>query len=129
MKLVYIGAFGMAGVLARYLLGEASSALPLPSFPWGTFLVNLLGAFLIGLAFVAGTEKALLSPELRLGLTVGFLGGFTTFSALALESVALYSEGRAWHAALYLTLTNLLGVGAVLAGISLGRVLIVGRPG
>lgn len=121
MKLVYIGVFGVLGVLARYLLGEASSTFPLPAFPWGTFVVNLLGAFLIGLAFVAGTEKAMLSPELRLGLTVGFLGGFTTFSALALESVALYSEGRAWHAALYLILTNAIGMGAVLAGISLGR--------
>jgi fluoride exporter len=64
-----------------------------------------------------------ISAELKLGLIVGFLGGFTTFSAVALETVNLYSEGRPWHAALYLFLTNSLGVAAAVVGLAIGRLL------
>lgn len=121
MKFIYLAGFGLAGVFARYLCGEAARALSLDGLPYSTFAVNLLGAFLIGVAFVLGQEKNLLSPELRLGIMVGFLGGFTTFSSLALETVHLYAEGRQLHAAFYLLLTNALGVAAVLAGLGAGR--------
>ena len=123
MKLIYLAAFGLAGVLARHLVNEGAKALSLDGLPWATFTVNMLGAFLIAAAWVAATEKGAFGPELRLGIMVGFLGGFTTFSSLALETVTLYSGGRHLHAALYLALTNALGVAAVLAGLGAGRLL------
>lgn len=116
MNLLFILLFGMAGVLARYTIASLITALFPSQFPWGTFAINLLGCFLIGLIYVLGVEKSALSQELRLGLMVGFLGGFTTFSAYSLDGLRLLEQAQFLPAALYLTLSPLCGLLATFSG-------------
>jgi len=125
MQLVYIGAFGLAGVFLRYFVSLAVNgttlAAPGQTFPWATFLVNLVGAFAVGAVYTLGMEKFALSPELRAGIIVGLLGGFTTFSAFCLENMQLLNEGRLLQAGLYIALSNALGLTAAFAGMALVR--------
>ncbi len=121
MQLLLIGGFGIAGVLLRYALASLLNSPSPGNFPWGTFIINIAGALLVGIVYTLGVEKAAFSPELRIGIIVGFLGGFTTFSAFCLESVQLVQEGRLAQAGLYLVLSNVLGVAAAAAGIVLAR--------
>ncbi len=125
MQLVYIGAFGLAGVFLRYFVSLAVNgylqAVPGQSFPWATFLVNLAGAFAVGAVYTLGMERLAISSELRVGIIVGLLGGFTTFSAFCLENVQLVNEGRLLQAGLYIALSNVLGLVAAFAGMVLVR--------
>ncbi|MGZ3696812.1 MAG: fluoride efflux transporter FluC [Bdellovibrionota bacterium] len=122
MDFVWIGVFGLVGVFSRYGLDRLAQRW-VSAFPFGTLGINLLGSFLAGLLFVVGTEKAHLPPELRIGLMVGLLGGFTTFSAFALQSARLLETGEIGPAALYLVGSPLLGLGAALLGLTLGRAI------
>lgn len=121
MKPLYITIFGIVGVLSRYYLGLLATRYLPPPFPYGTFLVNLTGAFLIGVVNVIAIERAGVSNELRLGLMVGFLGGYTTFSSYCLEVVRLIEDSEYFHATLYVTLSPVLGVTSALAGTFLTR--------
>ena len=84
--LLLIGTGGFAGALARYLLDGRVAAWTGGSFPWGTLVINLSGSLLIGLLYALITERALLPAEFRGPLMIGFIGSYTTFSTLALES-------------------------------------------
>ena len=87
MTLVLIAVGAAAGALSRYLLsGWVQDLLP-SRFPWGTFVVNISGSFLLGLVFVLAIEHEIMQPELRLPLMVGFIGAYTTFSTFMLEIV------------------------------------------
>ncbi len=121
MKLAYITIFGIGGVISRYLLGIAVARYWAAPFPLGTFLINIVGCFLIGLVYVLGSERGLLSPDLRVGVIVGFLGGFTTFSAYALELTHLIEESRYGVAATYFCLSPALALIAALMGLYVGR--------
>lgn len=91
---------GALGSVTRYGVG-----LLLPSstgkFPWATFSVNLVGSFLIGVAYVLIVQKQTWSPEMRLWLMTGFLGGFTTFSSFSLEALQLWQQGQNLQAMIY----------------------------
>jgi len=118
--LILVATGGAIGAGARYAAGRAATALLSPSFPWGTFLINVVGCFLMGL--VAGfASQGTISPATRLFLATGVLGGFTTFSAFGLETQALLAEGRVGAAALYAGGQVVLGVVCVLAGLFLTR--------
>ncbi len=123
MHVIIIGLGGFAGAITRYAVdGWVSTALR-ASFPWGTLVVNLSGSLLIGLLFALMTERAALPAELRGPLLIGFVGAYTTFSTLALESWRLVEDG-AWLLALVnLGGSMLLGVAAVIAGIAIGRAI------
>ena len=82
------------GGLTRYYLSGWVYSLLGRSFPYGTFAVNVIGAYLIGLIMELGFRSTLLSDTLRLGLTVGFLGGLTTFSTFSYETFTLLEDGR-----------------------------------
>lgn len=123
-RIFLIGSFGVLGVLSRYYFGVAAFKFYPSSFPLGTFLINVLGSFLIGVTYVWGFERSMISEELRIAITVGFLGGFTTFSAYALETVALLNEARYFLAAIYLGASPILGVAAAFGGIYFARVLV-----
>lgn len=113
-----VGAGGLAGSLGRYWLSGLVQGWSGAAFPLGTFAVNLLGSFLIGLVMVLSVERNLVGPDLRLFLTTGFMGGFTTMSTFSFETLGLLSEGSMGLAAANVALTLVL----CLAGVWLGSV-------
>jgi len=103
---------GALGTLARYAVGIVSIAAFGTSYPYGTFLVNVVGSFLFGL--LAGLPR--LSAEWQIILLTGFLGGFTTFSAFAFENYQLLGQHRYLAFSVHVLGQNVLGIAAVLAG-------------
>ncbi|EAU54168.1 fluoride efflux transporter CrcB [Mariprofundus ferrooxydans] len=92
-QLAAVAIGGAAGAVARWLMASAIQRVAGGAFPWGTFAVNALGSFLLGFLFVWLIERSTAGELLRLAITVGFLGAFTTFSTYSLESVRLLQEG------------------------------------
>src|SRR5687767_3911179 len=92
---VGIAVAGALGALARYGLEGVVSRRSPGAFPWGTFVVNVTGAFVLGFLFTLMTERLETAPWLRSTVTIGFLGAYTTFSTLAFESYRLGEDG-AW---------------------------------
>ncbi|RIH89715.1 putative fluoride ion transporter CrcB [Meiothermus luteus] len=99
---------GAIGALLRYGLGAWVQALSGPGFPWSTFLINITGSFFIGVVLRLSLEGAL-SPEWRLLLAVGVLGGYTTFSTFSWETLALVQQGEWFKASLYVLGSVVLG--------------------
>ncbi|HET6418853.1 MAG TPA: fluoride efflux transporter CrcB [Geobacteraceae bacterium] len=91
---LYIAIFGAAGCLSRYYLSGWVYGILGRAFPYGTFAVNITGAFIIGLIMEFGLRSTLIPPSIRLGMTVGFLGGLTTFSTFSYETFRLLEEGN-----------------------------------
>ncbi len=116
---------GGLGAVARYSLAMGAEKLSTLEFPLGTFFANILGCLLIGF-FWGYFEKFHISHEFRLFLFTGFLGGFTTFSTFARESVQLLKVGEPYHAIGYIIASNLVGLTMVLAGFMLANRII--RP-
>jgi CrcB protein len=114
-----VAAGGAVGSVARYLTTLALASVT-AAFPYATLLVNVGGAFLIGVfgRVFSGSDH---DPVLRLALTTGLCGGFTTFSAMSAETVALVQQGRAGRAALYVLLSLALGFGATAIGLMVAR--------
>ncbi|HMI82874.1 MAG TPA: fluoride efflux transporter CrcB [Polyangiaceae bacterium] len=100
-RLVYVFLGGGAGSVARYLTTIAAARLISPDFPFGTMIVNLLGCFLIGFVHSVAVVSARISPDARLFLTTGVLGGFTTYSAFNYDTLSLVEQGQATKAAAY----------------------------
>ena len=121
MNLVWIGLGGGLGAVLRYLLGGlvqqwTNSA----SFPYGTLAVNVAGCLLIGLLGQLGEARGLFTPEGRLLVFTGLLGGFTTFSSFGFETLELTRAGLSGPALGNVAANVLLGLGAVWAGRALG---------
>jgi CrcB protein len=91
---VLIAVFGALGCVTRFFLSGWVYGLLGRSFPYGTFAVNIVGAFIIGLIMEVGMRSTLLPANLRTGLTVGFLGGLTTFSTFSYETFRLLEDGE-----------------------------------
>ncbi|ACM20303.1 chromosome condensation membrane protein CrcB, putative [Geotalea daltonii FRC-32] len=91
---IFIGIFGALGCLCRYYLSGWVYDIVGRAFPYGTFAVNIIGAFLIGLIMEFSLRSTLVSPQLRVGLTIGFLGGLTTFSTFSYETFRLLEDGE-----------------------------------
>jgi CrcB protein len=123
MVLVLIGLGGAAGAIARYLLDGWISQTVASAFPWGTLVINLTGAFALGLLFGLAIERAVLPAEIRGPLMIGFLGAYTTFSTLMLESWRLVEDGSVGLALANLVGSSILGIAAVVGGLALARVL------
>lgn len=121
MKLFYLGLFGGFGCVARYLLSGWVYSLAGRALPYGTLAVNVLGSLLLGLIMEGALRSTLLSAELRLAMTVGFLGGFTTFSTFSYETVRLLEEGSLAAAGANVLLNVVVCVVAVMIGIYLAR--------
>jgi CrcB protein len=92
-QLAAVAIGGAAGAVLRWLVASGVQKMAGGAFPWGTFAVNALGSFLLGFLFVWLIERSTASELVRLAITVGFLGAFTTFSTYSLESVRLLQEG------------------------------------
>jgi len=91
---VMIAIFGALGCVARYYLSGWTYSKLGWGFPWGTLAVNVVGAFLIGLIMELGLRNANIPANLRIGLTIGFMGGLTTFSTFSYETFKLLETGR-----------------------------------
>jgi CrcB protein len=91
---LFIAGFGALGCLARYFLSGWVYALLGRGFPYGTFAVNIFGAFFIGLVMEFSMRSTMISQNLRIGLAIGFLGGLTTFSTFSFETFKLLEDGQ-----------------------------------
>jgi CrcB protein len=121
VTLVLIAAGGAAGAVARYLVDNVVLDRVPGAFPLGILVVNLTGAFLLGLLAALIIERGLLPSELRSPLLVGFLGAYTTFSTLMLDSWRLVEDGLPVLGAANLVGSMVLGIVALGAGLWLGR--------
>ncbi len=121
-NILLVAAGGAAGSVARYLLAKALHDTPLGAFPLGTMAANILGCLAIGV--VCGLSSGAGAPvgqDLKLLLTVGFCGGFTTFSTFMNESLTLCKAGDAALAAVYVGASVALGFAAVAAGLFVSK--------
>ena len=107
---------GALGSLARYGMTSAVGALLGSAFPWGVFVVNVLGCFLFGAVWAAAGLLHLISDSARLIILTGFMGAFTTFSTFCNENLALLRQGYTGTFVLYVGLSLALGICAVWAG-------------
>lgn len=119
-----IGIGGFCGAILRY--GIKAMELPVAStgFPINTLIINILGSFILGLVIAGAAEVFNLKEAEKLGIMTGFIGAFTTFSSISKELTMLLEQGRAAVAAVYISLSVLLGLGAVYAGVKLGEGLL-----
>jgi CrcB protein len=121
--IVAIAIAGALGALARYGVdGLVSRRLP-AAFPWGTFVVNISGAFVLGLLMTLMTEQLTTAPWLRAALTIGLLGAYTTFSTLSYETYRLLEDGAVGLAAANMLGSMAAGLFAVYLGVVAGRAL------
>ncbi|MGH2936074.1 MAG: fluoride efflux transporter CrcB [Gaiellaceae bacterium] len=120
---VAIAVAGAIGALARYgLEGFVSRRAP-GAFPWGTFVVNVTGAFVLGFVFTLMTEQFTIAPWLRGAITIGLIGAYTTFSTFSFETYSLIEDGAIGIAAANAVVSLAAGLGAVYLGVVTGRAL------
>ena len=125
--LLYVAVGSAIGGVARYLLGGMIQTLLDTAFPAGTLLVNISGSFLLGAIVRYAFETPDLTPEIRAFLTIGFCGGYTTFSTFSYEGVALLKDGEWIRAGVYVTASVILSLMGTFLGYALARQLIVWR--
>ncbi len=124
MQILLVAAGGAVGSVCRYLVGVGALRLLGPSFPWGTLTVNVVGSFGIGVLAELIVTRFGASTDLRLLLITGFLGGFTTFSAFALDAVSLFERGAALSSLVYLVASVVVSLAATVAGMFLMRSML-----
>lgn len=115
-----VAGLGAAGVLSRYFLDRFFISL---NFEYGTFTINMIGSFLMGLLYSAGTLQSAFSEPVRTALGVGLLGGFTTFSAFSLQGYQMIEGGQYLRAAINILGAPILGVVCLALGIFIGKTM------
>ena len=126
--MIFYVALGSAlGGVSRYLIGSGVQRLFAMSFPTGTLFVNISGSFLLGVIVRYAMETPGLTPELRALLTVGFCGGYTTFSAFTYETLVLLERDEWRHAVFHVTISVLLSIAALFLGLALTREVLTWR--
>ena len=120
--LLMIGIGSFIGGIGRYLITLFVQNKFLSTFPYGTFAVNVIGCFLIGVIY-ALSDRGNLNVEWKLFLATGVLGGFTTFSSFSNESLSMMRDGQYLNAFAYVSLSVILGLAATFIGISLTKMI------
>jgi CrcB protein len=105
-----------AGGTARYVTALLIQSKNNSLFPWGTFAINFLGCFIIGIIYAIAARNATTGSDIKLLLATGFCGGFTTFSAFAFENLELLKSGMYLTALMYIIFSVVLGIMAVVLG-------------
>jgi CrcB protein len=123
MKYLWVGLGGALGSIARYVVGLVVYERMGTRFPYGTFVINISGCFVIGLVLTVLDDRLGLSPAWREALAIGFVGAFTTFSTFEYETLRAVQHGHAATALTYVAGSVVLGFVAVWAGATVGRVL------
>lgn len=113
---------GAIGATGRYLFNLQMLRLLGPNFPWGTFGVNVIGSFIMGLVAGLFALRLDLSPEMRSFITTGILGGFTTFSAFSLDAANMMERGQHAIAAAYIGGSVALGIAGLFLGLWIARI-------
>ena len=123
MRLIgFVALGGAAGSVARFLLGALLQSRAAGAFPWGTFAINISGSILLGfLMRVALASSSAMSPEVRALLTVGFCGGYTTFSTYSYETAVLLETGHYGKAATYAAASVALALAGIVVGFMAAR--------
>lgn len=121
--LIIIGLGGFLGSVCRFLVQQLLSQQILSSYPWGTFVANMLGCFLIGVIFGYTMVNSSLPQEAIWFFATGFCGAFTTFSTFSYEGILLINNERVLIAFLYLGISVFLGLILTWVGMNFGKVL------
>jgi len=121
--ILIIGTGSFIGGVSRFLASRLIQNYAVSAFPFGTFVVNVLGCFLIGFFYGLSERGNILTAEWRMFLTVGFCGGFTTFSTFTNENVVLLREGDFFYFALYTSLSVFIGLLATYLGNLITKIL------
>jgi len=124
LKYLIVGIGGFIGATARFWLGGYIGAKLGTRFPYGTFVINVSGSFLVGFILTVLADKTHLSPNWTYLLAIGFIGAYTTFSAFEYETLRTVQDGQFLIASLNVTLSVLLGFAAVWAGVIAGRAVL-----
>ncbi len=119
--ILLVGVGGWLGSMARYICQRWVSLYYPHHFPWGTFAVNIIGCFVIGIIWGISFRSFETNEQWKLFLMTGICGGFTTFSSFTLESIGLLKEQRAGLFFLYMAGSVLVGLAATYAGMKLIR--------
>lgn len=117
---LWVGLGGFLGANARYLLGGWVASRYGAAFPYGTFVINVTGSFILGFFLAFAQDRVWVAPSARLLFAVGFVGAYTTFSTFEYESVRLLQDREMLLAAVYLFGSVLTGGVATIAGMALG---------
>ncbi len=124
LNILFVGVGGFLGSIGRYLLsGAVYQLFPNLHFPIGTTVVNVLGCFLIGFITALVEVRNLLSPEVRVFLLIGILGGFTTFSTFGYETIALLRDGAFLSGLANVLIQVVFGISAVWLGYNVVRLI------
>lgn len=123
MELLSIAAGGALGAVSRFCLGNFISRIIGRALPYGTFVINIVGCFFMGLIMTMIIERGMLSAAWRLLLCVGFLGGFTTFSSFGYETLMLLQEEKIVAALAYVGGSIILGLMSAALGVAVGKLL------
>lgn len=121
MVIAYVALGSAIGGSVRYLIGTLMPVRADVGFPWATLFVNVTGSLLLGLIARYASVPGTMSLELRMFLTVGICGGYTTFSAFSLETTTLIQRGRYDVAIAYVVISVLLSLAAAFAGMALAQ--------
>jgi fluoride exporter len=121
LRLTLIAIFGAIGTLARYGLQGVVQTGTSGTFPYGTLLINLSGCFLLGLIGQFTLNRMMISPDWRVAITVGFFGGYTTFSSFGWETAKMLEEGEWIPATTYVAASVVAGLLLSIAGIRLAN--------
>ena len=121
LNLLIIALGGALGAVSRFLLGNGLSRALGSALPYGTFVINIVGCFAMGLLMTIIVDREMIPAAWRLFLCVGFLGGFTTFSSFGYEALMLLTEGRMLAALAYAGGSVVLGLVAAAAGVLCAR--------
>jgi fluoride exporter len=119
--ILLVASGGAIGSVARYLVGVGMARAFGVAFPYGTLAVNVIGGFLMGLFIELLARRFEGSPELRLFVAIGILGGFTTFSSFSLDVAVLWERGELGIALFYMLASVILSIGALFLGLWLAR--------
>ena len=121
--LFYIGIGSCTGGISRYLLSKYVQNMTSSGFPIGTFMVNIIGCFIIGLLYGLFDRGNLMNTNLKLFLTVGFCGGFTTFSTFMGDNFQLIKAGNFFYCSLYMAASIFCGYLLLFLGYSLIKLI------
>lgn len=120
-KILLVALGGGIGATTRYLVSDWAAQRFGSEFPYGTLIVNLAGCFMIGLFMQLVTDRIIVNPYWRLLITVGFLGGLTTFSSFSYETIKLINDGEILYAVYNTLISVVIGLLATWIGIAAAK--------